>query len=236
MANVVDLVTQVLGVELGCALAVVVDPFGGEVQRDLWEVVGDDLPGGDLDDGRDGDAAVVVRETGEVGLLEPFDTEYWVDLAGVEIEGPAALIVGGSGQAEGDDVLQAEESANDQGAVGPRARTGGDQPVATGFDGVAVVTVTGDAGLDVVGISVEVTAAADVRAWWRVFGRCLGVLVGRHDPSVEWCAGRLFERIPRASREVSVSQRRTPHLDAEVRPCGGGRGARVRRRRCPTTG
>ena len=63
LCHVVDLGAQRLGVQLGCAVAVVCRPFRRQVERDLGEVVGDDPAGGHVDDGRDGDALRVVWES-----------------------------------------------------------------------------------------------------------------------------------------------------------------------------
>jgi hypothetical protein len=52
-------VAQRLRVEVGRAGAVVRGPLGHEVERDLLVVVGHDLSGRDVDDGRDADAPVV---------------------------------------------------------------------------------------------------------------------------------------------------------------------------------
>src|SRR5690606_34383503 len=171
----VDLRAQVLGVEVGGALAVVVAPLAGEVERHLGVVVGHHLAGGDVDDGGDGDPARVVREAGEVGLLQPLDAEHRVPAVRVEVEGPRALVVRRTGQPEGDDVLQAEQPPHDDGAVRPRAGAGRDQPVATRLHRVPVRAVTGDPGGDVVGVAGELLAGAHVRTRG-------GVLV--HDPTV----------------------------------------------------
>ena len=89
----------------------VLAPLEEEVVGDLREVVGHDLAGLDVDDRRHGDAAGVVGLAGEVRLLEPLDAEHRVDAAGVEVEGPAALVVGRAGAPHEIDVLEAEQAA-----------------------------------------------------------------------------------------------------------------------------
>ena len=83
----------------------------------------------------------VVRDAGEVGVLQPRDLQHGVDTAGVEVEGPASLVVGRPAEADGQHVFQAEQATHDDRAVGPRAGPRDDQPVATGFDGIAVAAV-----------------------------------------------------------------------------------------------
>ena len=102
---------------------------------DLREVVGHDLARRDVDDRRHRDAARVVGLAGEVGLLEPLDAEHRVAAALVEVEGPAAGVVGRAGRAPGDDVLEAEQAAHDDRAVRPRAGARGDEAVAAGLGG-----------------------------------------------------------------------------------------------------
>ena len=80
----------------------------------------------------------VVREPGEVGVLQPLDAEHRVDAAGVEVEGPAALVVGRAADAHRERVLEPEQPPHDDRAVRPRARPGDDEPVAAGLDGIAV--------------------------------------------------------------------------------------------------
>ena len=59
-------------------------------------------------------------------------------------------------------IAEAEEAADDDGAVRPRTRTGGDEPIATGFDGPAGVGIIEDAVLDVVRVAVVLLADVDV--------------------------------------------------------------------------
>lgn len=141
-------------------------PFGGEVQGDLGVVVGDHLAGRHVDHGGHGDPARVIREAGQVGVAQPVDAEHRIDLARIEIKGPAQLVMGGPAQPERDDLLQPEQAAHDEGAVGPGAGAGGDQPVPIRRHRVAVSAVRGDPGGDVVGVALEL-ARLDVAACLR---------------------------------------------------------------------
>ncbi len=140
----------------------VLRPLGGEVQGDLRVVVGDHLSGGHVHDGRDGDAAGVVGEPGEVGVLDPRDAEHRVDAARIKIEGPAPAVVGGSADPHRDRVLQAEQTADDDRPVRPGAGPRHHQAVATGLDRVAAGPVPGDPVGDVVRVAGELPAAGDV--------------------------------------------------------------------------
>jgi hypothetical protein len=142
----VDLVAQRFGVEVGRAGAVELAPLRGQVEGDLREVVGDDLAAAHVDDGGHGDAQRILGVVGEEGLLQPLDAQHGVAAAGVEVEGPAALVVRRAADSHGQHVFQAEEPAHDRRAVRPRAGPRDDQPVAAGLDGEAVPTVGGDAG------------------------------------------------------------------------------------------
>jgi len=53
--------------------------------------------------------------------VEPFDSEDRVASAGVEVERPAAGVVGRPGDAHGDDVLETEDAAHEDRPVRPRA-------------------------------------------------------------------------------------------------------------------
>ena len=165
--HLVHLLADVVGPQVGRVGAVVVAPLEEEVVGDPGEVVGHDLAGGLLDDRRHRDAARVVGVAGEVGLLQPLDPQHRVDAPGVEVEGPAALVVGGATQALGDDVLQPEELAHDDRAVGPRAGPRSDQAVAPRLDrplgrvGVGL-RVPDDAVRDVVHVAVEALALLDI--------------------------------------------------------------------------
>ncbi|STX14334.1 Uncharacterised protein [Kytococcus sedentarius] len=129
----VHLGPQRLGVQVRRPLAVVRGPLAGEVERQLCEVVGDHLPGGHLHHRRDGDAQRVVGHAGVVALAQPVHPEHGVEAVGIEVEVPGGLAVHGVGQAQGDDLLQAQQAAHDDGAVRPRAGPCGDQPVAAGL-------------------------------------------------------------------------------------------------------
>src|SRR5690625_6126150 len=75
-------------------------PLGDQVQGHLLEVVGDHGAVARVDDGRHGDAAVVVGEASEVGLLEALDAEHRIPAALIEVEGPGALVVGRTGHGQ----------------------------------------------------------------------------------------------------------------------------------------
>src|SRR5690606_36681669 len=81
--------------------------------------------------------------------------------AGVEVEGPRELVVGGAADRQGQGVLQAEQAPYDDRPVRPRAGAGHDQAVAAGFDRPPVATVSGDPVLHVVGVAL-VLAGLDV--------------------------------------------------------------------------
>ena len=98
--------------------------------------------------------ARVVGITLEVGVLQALDTEHRVDPAGIEVEGPAACVVRRSAQAHRDDVLEAEQGADDDRPVGPGARPRGDQPVAARLDRPRLAR-PGDPVGEVVHVAVE---------------------------------------------------------------------------------
>lgn len=133
-------------------------PLGGEVQGHLGEVVGDHRTGGHIDHRRNGDALGIVRNALEVGVLQPRDLQHRVDATGVQVKGPAALIVGGTAKAYGDNLFQPEQPPHDDGAIGPRAGPRDDQPVPARFDGITVSAIGGDPGGDVVGVAREIAA------------------------------------------------------------------------------
>jgi hypothetical protein len=162
LADRVDLVAQPLGQQVGSTLAVVRTPLGRQVQRDLREVVGDHLPRGDVDHCRHRDAALVVGEAGEEGLLQPLDAEHRVAAPGVQVEGPAALVVRRPAHTHRQHRLEAEQPSYDDRPVGPRARPGDHQPVPPRLDRVAVAAVLGDAGGDVLHVAGELAARVDV--------------------------------------------------------------------------
>ena len=81
---------------------------------------------------------VVVRVALRIRLLQALDAEHRVAAARVEVERPAALVVGRAGDAQRDRVLQPEQPAHDDRAVAPTGRPGDDQPVAAGLDRPAV--------------------------------------------------------------------------------------------------
>ena len=113
-------------------------PLGGEVQGDLLEVVGDQLTAGDIDDGGDADPAGIARLALVVRLVQEADAEDRVPAVRVEGEAPAAVVLDGVGDGQGERVLQAEQPPGDQRAARPGAGAADDQAVAAGLDGPAV--------------------------------------------------------------------------------------------------
>ncbi|QGW33453.1 hypothetical protein MAA44156_03270 [Mycobacterium avium subsp. avium] len=162
LVHLIDLGAQPLGVQLGRTVAVVCGPLRRQIQRHLREVVGHHRPGPDVHDGGHRDALGVAGEPLEVGVLQPGNLEDRVDAAGIEIERPAALVVGGAAKANGQNTFQAQQPAHDDRPVGPRAGARHDQPIAAGLDRVAVAAVGGDAGGDVVGVAGELPRPGDV--------------------------------------------------------------------------
>ena len=189
----------------------VVDPLGGEVERHLGEVVGDDRLGRDVDHGRHRDAAGVVGEPGEVGLLQPLVAEHRVDPAGIEVEGPGPHVVGGAAQTHRDGVLQAEQPPDDDRPVGPRAGARRDQPVAARLHRIAVAAVPGDPGGDVVRVAGEVGAVGHVRAVGREVVSGHVVSLGRTASASgrPIRARRVARRQSRRLRRATVRHRRT---------------------------
>src|SRR5699024_2360870 len=156
--HLLHLLTRLGGPEIRGTLTMVGGPLRGEVLGDLREVVGHDGAGGDVDDGGNGDAARVVWEAGEERLLEAFDPEDGIDPAGIEVEGPRSRIVGGTGHAQRDDVLEPEQAADDDRAIRPRAGPRGDETVPARFDGPLSVGIVEDAVVDVVRVALEFLA------------------------------------------------------------------------------
>jgi hypothetical protein len=156
--HLVHLVAQVLGVEVRSAVAVVRRPLRRQVERDLRVVVGHHLAGRHVDDRRHGDAALVVGEAGEEGLLQPLVAQHGVAPARVEVERPAALVVRRAADGHGQHVLEPEQPPHDDRPVRPRARTRDHQPVAARLDRVAVAAVSSDAGRDVAVVAAELAA------------------------------------------------------------------------------
>ena len=136
-------------------VAVVGPPLEEQVPGDGREVVGDHLPARHVDHRRHGDPLVIAREAGEVGLLQPLDAEHRVTAAGVEVETPAALVVGRPADAHRQHVLQPEQPAHHHRPARPRAGPADHEPVAPRLDRVAVPAVGGDPGRDVAGVAGE---------------------------------------------------------------------------------
>ena len=145
--------------------AVVLGPLGRQVDGDLRVVVGDHRLGRDIDDGGHGDALGVVREAGEVGLLEPLVAEHRVSPARIEVEGPAALVVGRATDAHRQDVFESEQPAHDDRPVGPWAGPGDNQSVAPRLHRPLRIGVGGDPILDVLRIPLELPGLDVLSAW-----------------------------------------------------------------------
>ena len=116
--------------------------------------------------------AVVVGVAREERLLQPLDPEHRVPVVGVEVEGPAALVVDRARRAERDGVLEAEQAADDDRPARPRAGPRGDQAVAARLDRPQLALdravlgdplVPGDPVGDVGGVALELLAAVHVR-------------------------------------------------------------------------
>src|SRR5262249_11023925 len=127
------------------------------------EIVGDHRAGGDVDDRRDGDTFGVVGEPLEVSLLQPGDLEHWVNTIGIEIESPTALVMGWAAKPNGENIFQAQQPTDDDRAVGPWTSAANDEPIPAGLNRIAVASVGGDAGGDVVRVAVEFTLRSDIR-------------------------------------------------------------------------
>ncbi len=176
--HLVHLRAQRLRPQVRCVRPVVLAPLVEEVVGDPGEVVGDHLPGRDVDHRGHGDALLVAREPREVGLLQPLDPEHRVTPVRVEVEGPAAHAVGRAAQAERDHVLESEQLAHDDRPAGPGTGPRRDEPVATGLDrpqpdvGRSVLrraAAGGDPVGDVVGLPLELAAGllAVLLVHWR---------------------------------------------------------------------
>ena len=130
----VDLVAVLVGVQVGRALAVEGRPLGDEVEVELLVRVCHHGLGGQVDQRRHRDAARIVRDAVEVGLLQAVQAGDGIPLVRVEVEDPGVDVVRGAGQAQGDGVLEAHEAADDDAPAGPRAGSGGHEPVTAGLD------------------------------------------------------------------------------------------------------
>src|SRR5262249_25809405 len=62
----------------------------------------------------------------------------------------------------GQNAFQPQQAPDDDRAVGPRARASNDQPIPAGFHWIAVASVVGDAGGDVVGVAGELARPGNV--------------------------------------------------------------------------
>ena len=167
-------------------------PLRGEVFGDLWEVVGHHCAAGDVDHGRNRDSARVVREPGKERLLQALDAQHRVDAAGIEVEGPRPCIVRGPRHADGDDVFKAQQPADDDRSIRPRAGSRGDESVSTRLDGPLGVGIGKDSVLDVVRVPVECLALGHIAVHLAaVIGHC-----------------HLLRKVPCSSRTVPAYFRR----------------------------
>lgn len=153
----VDFWAQVRGVQLRRTRAVIFGPLGGEVQRHLRIVIGDNLTGGLLDYGGHRDTARVVRIPLEVGVTQKVDAQDRVDSTRVEIEGPAALVMGRPAKSQRQNIFQPEEPADDQRPICPGTGTCRNESIPPGFHGITITAVCGDPRVDVVGVPLELT-------------------------------------------------------------------------------
>ena len=74
----------------------IISPLGLEIPDHRVEVVGYYLAAGFFDQCRNRDAARVVRETLEIGVLQARNVQHGIDFAGVEVKGPGTFVVGWS--------------------------------------------------------------------------------------------------------------------------------------------
>ena len=140
-------------------------PFRRQVQRQLREIVGDHSAGRHVDDRGDGDAFWIVRKACEIRVLQPGNLQHWVDAAGIEIESPAALVMGWPAKPNGQHAFQSKQPPDDDRAVGPRAGASDDQPVPVRLHRIAVAAVGGDPGFDVFGVAGEFAGLGDVGSY-----------------------------------------------------------------------
>ena len=140
----------------------VLAPLARQIEREGGDVVGHHLTGGDVDDRRHGDASVIVRKPGEIRLAQALVAEHGVAATGIEVERPAALVVGRPADAHRHHSFQPEQAAHDDRPVRPRAGSGDDEAVAARFHLPLAAAVGGDPIGDVVGIALERAALLDV--------------------------------------------------------------------------
>ena len=155
LAHRLDLVGEGVRVEVRRTLPVELPPLGLEVDGDLLEVVRHDGTCRHVDDRGHRDATGVFGVAREVGVLDARALQHRVEAAGVEVEGPAAPVVRRPADPHRQRVLEPEQPAHDDRAVGPGARPRDDETVAARLDGEAVAPVGGDAGRDVARVALE---------------------------------------------------------------------------------
>ena len=158
-------------------------PLGGQIERHLGEVVGHHPARRDVDDRGHGDAPRVTGPPGEVRVGEPLDPEHGVLTAGVEVERPAAGVMGRSAHAHRQRALEPQQAADDDGPVGPGAGPRHHQAVTARCRREAVAPVPGDACGQVLPVADERLALPCLGATETLRGGC------RHaDRSLSRCA------------------------------------------------
>lgn len=130
-------------------------PFARQVEGDLRVVVGHDLPRGDVDDRGNGDPLGITGKAFLERLLEALDAQKRIEPVGIEVELPAAFVVGGAGDAHAQDAFESEQAPHDDRPVRPRTRPSDDEAVSSRLDVPAVAPVAGDAVFDVGGVADE---------------------------------------------------------------------------------
>ena len=209
LVDLVDLGAQRLRVELRSTVAVIGRPLGRQVQCHLREVVSDHSSARHVDDRGDSDALRIVGEAGEVRVLQTGNLQHRVDAAGVEIESPAALVMGWPAKPNGENIFQSQQPPDDDRAVGPRAGSRDDQPIPARLHRVAVAAVGGDPGFDVFGVAGEFAGLGDVSQAYLP-----GCLITA-DWIVKW--GKVFLRSDVRQRFSSCAQ--SPQNDGGVYRC-----------------
>ena len=162
---VVDLlhfIGKLLRIQIRRTLALEILPTRDEIAHDRWVIIGHNATGGFLHDGRNRNAARVIREALEISVLQAWNLKHRVNAAFVQVELPGTHIVGRAGQRQRDGIFQAHQATRNNGAVCPRASTGNGQTVTASFlwpveSAVCLLRRFANAGdntvLDVIGIA-----------------------------------------------------------------------------------
>jgi hypothetical protein len=160
-ADLLDLVTQPLGVQVGGARPVQRRPLVLQVEGDPPEVGGHHRPGRDVHDGRDGHTPVVPWHRPLVGLTEPVDGQHRVEPARVQVERPAPPVMHRPADAHAQHRLEPEQPPDDHRPVRPRARPRHHKPVPPGLHREGPVPpVRRDPPVQVPGIPDELSRAS----------------------------------------------------------------------------